>query len=171
MDCVDGLTSHHWCPFFLWPISVLRQWNEFRRCCKQNRTSASSTRENEQVVARKITEESIRWHYIPPGSPYFGRLWEAAIKSSKFHLRRVLGDIKLSFEELQTLKWLNRSMSRQSQQLHAFRSTVCARAIAAWHQFQSSTLYISGKEFNKWKSHFGNNVKMITSAVTGICNL
>ena len=36
-------------------------------------------------------------------APHFGGLWEASIKSTKFHPRRVIGDKKLTFEELSTV--------------------------------------------------------------------
>ena len=34
--------------------------------------------------------------------PNFGGLWEAAVKSFKTHLRRVAGEVKLTYEELAT---------------------------------------------------------------------
>ncbi|GFW73543.1 DUF5641 domain-containing protein [Trichonephila clavipes] len=45
----------------------------------------------------------IEWHTIPFLSAHFGGLWEAGIKSVKFHLRRVMGSKNLTFEELYTL--------------------------------------------------------------------
>ncbi|XP_029164173.1 uncharacterized protein LOC114935495 [Nylanderia fulva] len=54
-------------------------------------------------IARAANTQGIRWHFNPPAAPHFGGLWEAAVKSTKFHLRRVIGDTTLTFEELNTL--------------------------------------------------------------------
>ena len=39
----------------------------------------------------------------PPHAPHFGGLWESGVKSVKYHLKRVIGDQRLTFEELSTL--------------------------------------------------------------------
>lgn len=39
----------------------------------------------------------------PPSAPHFGGKWEAAVKSTKFHLQRIIRDTVLTYEEFSTL--------------------------------------------------------------------
>ena len=48
-------------------------------------------------------EDGIDWKFIPPHAPHMGGLWESCVKSTKHHLRRVLGESMLSYEELSTV--------------------------------------------------------------------
>ncbi|XP_063994589.1 uncharacterized protein LOC135172476 [Diachasmimorpha longicaudata] len=43
------------------------------------------------------------WRFNPPYSPHMGGKWEAAVKSTKHHLRRVIGNSTLTYEEFTTL--------------------------------------------------------------------
>lgn len=54
-------------------------------------------------VARFLAAERVRWRFNPPAAPNFGGIWEAAVKSTKHHLRRVIGESKLTYEEMATL--------------------------------------------------------------------
>ncbi|XP_054259737.1 uncharacterized protein LOC128984443 [Macrosteles quadrilineatus] len=50
-----------------------------------------------------LLEKEITFHFIPPRSPHFGGLWERAVQSAKYHLRRVIGEQVLTLEEFTTL--------------------------------------------------------------------
>ena len=54
-------------------------------------------------VAAGVEKLGMEWVFIPPGSPNFGGLWEAAVKSAKSHIKKVVGKALLTFEELATL--------------------------------------------------------------------
>ncbi|XP_076661131.1 uncharacterized protein LOC143365016 [Halictus rubicundus] len=58
-------------------------------------------REDERVN-RFVSDKKISWHFMPALSPHFGGLWEAAVKSFKHHLRRVVGDQLFTYEQFAT---------------------------------------------------------------------
>lgn len=60
-------------------------------------------KEYNDEVAIELTRMGTEWHFIPPSAPHFGGLWEAGVKSIKHHFKRVIGDVKLTYEEMSTV--------------------------------------------------------------------
>ncbi|CAK9816429.1 hypothetical protein ANTPLA_LOCUS8963 [Anthophora plagiata] len=65
--------------------------------------SLLNTVEHNNRIQNILAQEQIQWRFIPPYSPHFGGLWEGAVKSVKHHLKRVIGEQRLTFEELYTI--------------------------------------------------------------------
>ena len=61
-----------------------------------------SKRHNE-LVRTSLQRDQTEWHFIPQKGSHFGGLWEAGVKSVKYHLRRVVGSVSLTFEEMSTV--------------------------------------------------------------------
>jgi Family of unknown function (DUF5641) len=112
LELVTGLTSEAF-------LAASRRFTSRRGHCKHvysdngtNFVGAQKilTQEYEQAVkdairyaGEALIETGTRWHFIPPRTPHFGGLWEAAVKSVKKHLRKELADKLLSYEEFSTL--------------------------------------------------------------------
>ncbi|GBM91350.1 hypothetical protein AVEN_7002-1 [Araneus ventricosus] len=54
-------------------------------------------------LANYLTNEQVTWTFIPPRSPNFGGLWEAGVKSFKHHLKRTVGNSRLTIEQFLTI--------------------------------------------------------------------
>ena len=46
-----------------------------------------------------LAADRTEWKFNPPSAPHMGGKWEAAVKSVKFHIRRVVGETVLTYEE------------------------------------------------------------------------
>lgn len=55
---------------------------------------------HQSKLAEWCRQDSIEWKPIPPRSPHFGGLWEAAVKN---HLIRATAEAALTYEELNTV--------------------------------------------------------------------
>lgn len=57
----------------------------------------------QQEIKNHLMKQEINWHIVPPRAPEHGGLWEAGVKSMKYHLMRVLQDAHFTFEEFYTV--------------------------------------------------------------------
>lgn len=71
-------------------------YNELKLLCQFFKNS-------ENDILNFAINLNIQWHFIPPYTPNFGGLWEAVVKSMKYHLVRVTFNNPLTFEEFNTL--------------------------------------------------------------------
>lgn len=60
-------------------------------------------RSTAEPLSEFASQEGIKFFFSPSYAPHFGGIWEAGVKSAKHHLRRVIGNSHLTFEELSTL--------------------------------------------------------------------
>ncbi|XP_062529977.1 uncharacterized protein LOC134200667 isoform X2 [Bombyx mori] len=71
-------------------VGAMNEFAKFLNCC------------SDDIKAYAISQ-NINFRLIPCYASHFGGLWEAGIKSCKYHLRRVVGNAHLTFEEMSTV--------------------------------------------------------------------
>ncbi|XP_048484735.1 uncharacterized protein LOC125490228 [Plutella xylostella] len=78
--------------------------------CDNGRNFVSAAREvgsflksNAESLSDFASQEGIKFIFTPTYAPHFGGIWEAGVKSAKHHIRRVIGNSHLTFEEISTL--------------------------------------------------------------------
>ena len=74
-------------------VGANREMREFYNFLNQNGTN----------IFQNLRREGITWIFSPSRTPNFGGLFEACVKSAKAHLRRVIGENKLTYEEFLTI--------------------------------------------------------------------
>lgn len=58
---------------------------------------------SKRAIENKYAHQHVLWHFIPPGAPHMGGLWEAGVKSFKSHILKLPGPFKYTYEEFSTL--------------------------------------------------------------------
>ena len=58
------------------------------------------SKKTEETICDFCSTQGIDWHFIPERAPHFGGSWEAAVKSFKTHMKRIVGNSKFDFEEM-----------------------------------------------------------------------
>ena len=76
-------------------VGANRELRELREFITQQKTG--------RILSEFCTSHKIEWRFIPEHGPNFGGLWEAAVKSTKKHLMSIVGNVKLTFQELTTV--------------------------------------------------------------------
>lgn len=78
--------------------------------CDNGRNYVAAAREindffktNNDPICDFAAQRNIQFKFSPAYAPHFNGLAEAGIKSAKFHIRRILGQTHLTFEELSSL--------------------------------------------------------------------
>lgn len=110
LELVEGLST----PAFL---AAFQRFSSIRGPCLQvwsdNGTNfVGAQKELKELVnswkdggldASELRRLKVEWNFIAPYSPHQGGLWEAAVKSMKYHLTRVAGARTLSMGEMRTV--------------------------------------------------------------------
>lgn len=112
LEAVGDLTTQSFLHAFDRFISRRGFCSDMFSDCGTNFVGASNeNRRSEQDFWDSISKEiipflntkNIQWHFSPPGAPNFNGLAEAAVKSMKYHLSRIIGSTKLTYEEFSTV--------------------------------------------------------------------
>ena len=65
--------------------------------------SMLSSKQTKDAIHHFSASRSLDWKFSPSRSPHFGGMWEAGVKSTKTLLRKLVGNHRLTFEELTTV--------------------------------------------------------------------
>lgn len=75
----------------------------FHGACNEITELYKFLNESSNELLTSCAREGISWKFLPAYTPHMGSLHESAIKSCKYHLKRVLGKALLTYEEFSTI--------------------------------------------------------------------
>lgn len=76
--------------------------SDFVRADAQLRRLFDASSKESHDLASILAKDNTEWKFNPPSAPHFGGKWEA-VKSTKYHLKRILKDMVLTYEEMTTI--------------------------------------------------------------------
>ncbi|UYV73851.1 hypothetical protein LAZ67_11001138, partial [Cordylochernes scorpioides] len=79
------------------------QGTNFVGAARQLRSRFYLAQNQLKELAAVLANDGTEWKFNPPGAPHFGGLWEARVKALKYHMRRIIGNNLLTYEELLTV--------------------------------------------------------------------
>ncbi|XP_055633508.1 uncharacterized protein LOC129773872 [Toxorhynchites rutilus septentrionalis] len=124
------------------------------------------SQQDKNIIAQECAASNIAFHFIPPGSPSLGGIWEAAVKSMKFHLRRIMTNAMLTETEFRTaLIQIEATLnSRPITDISWLEDRSTLFQNPAWRTFQKTDC-LAGNVSSVYRSSFGNVGRKITSAL------
>ena len=99
--CLRRFVSRRGAPSLIWSdhgsnfVGAARELKSLFKFLRDQKT--------QHAISDFLSTRGITWKFIPPQAPHFGGIWEAAVKSMKTHLKKIVGNVKLTFEEFSTL--------------------------------------------------------------------
>lgn len=102
INCLIRFTNRRNCPVKIWSdnatnfVAASRKLEDFKKFYWQEETQKAISN-----WCRDVKE--VTWAFVPPRSPHFNGLAEAAVKSAKYHLSRLPNIDSLTFQELNTV--------------------------------------------------------------------
>lgn len=102
INCLIRFTNRRNCPTKIWSdnatnfVAASRKLEEFKKFYWQEST--------QQAISNWCRDsKGVTWSFVPPRSPHFNGLAEAAVKSAKYHLSKIPNIDSLTFPELNTV--------------------------------------------------------------------
>ena len=132
----------------------------------------------QEVISKFCSSQSVEWRFIPERSPHFGGLWEASVKSMKYHLKRIVSTVRLTYEEMSTVltqieACLNSRplvpLTCNEDGLEALTPGHFLIGIDLWNQFQTPQFHIT--HLLSFAVGIYANVSSVTSGRDGLQNI